>query len=373
MIYLFLAGTLFLSISYALFLAWIAYQWHTGQRNKKTNKPLTHFPTVSIIIPARDEAEVIAECLQSMLHQHYPPDHLEMIVINDHSTDKTAAVVAGFRDPRVTLLTAEKHGKKAALQQGIAHAGGALIVTTDADIVAGGNWINTLAKAYQNGARMILAPVKMKGSDNLLTAWQGLDVCGTMLLTGAAVQAGHPLLANGANLAFAKNHFYDLGGYQGNEHRASGDDIFLLQKAVQAEAAKISFAFSPAAVVVTRAESSWQKLFWQRLRWAGKTGAYRDPWLVVFQAAVFGLCVGLITGALLLLWWPAYALWVATAWAMKLLAEYFYLRYACRKMGEPEWVKWLPLVQVTHPFYLMIIGTLALLPIQVRWKERRIR
>jgi cellulose synthase/poly-beta-1,6-N-acetylglucosamine synthase-like glycosyltransferase len=328
---------------------------------------------VSVIIPARNEAANIEACLHSILNQDYPAEKMEIIVIDDHSLDGTAEAVRQMTDQRLHLITQggnDGQGKKAALEQGIQKAQGLLIVTTDADVIVPKGWLKEITAAYEGGAKMILGPVQMSGPTTLLAAWQGLDVCGTMLLTGAAVYQGRPLLANGANLAFSEAFFQKLGAYQGNEELASGDDIFLLQKAIKKDVKSIRFLFAKSATVSTEAEESWRKLFWQRLRWAGKTGAYRDPYLIVFQGLVYLLCWGLLLLLPLLFYQPLLA---GLVWFVKLFAEGLYLRFACREMGDRKWLTWLLSVQLIHPFYIVLIGTLALLPLSFYWKGRKLQ
>lgn len=366
-------GTLTLSLLYALFLAWIARSWNNGKQAYRTPVIASELPMVSVIIPARNEVANIQACLQSVLSQDYPLGKMEIIVVDDHSSDGTAEVVRQMTNPQLRLIQQRGNngqGKKAALKKGIEASQGQLIVTTDADVVAPSTWLKEIASAWQAGAQMILGPVQMSGPNNLLTAWQGLDVCGTMLLTGAVVHQGRPLLANGANLSFGKSYFQALGAYEGNEKRASGDDVFLLQKAVQKDVKSIRFLFAESATVSTRAETSWQQLFWQRLRWAGKTGAYRDAYLIVFQASVYFLCWGMLLLVPLLFYQP---LLLGLIWGVKLLAEGLFLRFACREIGNSKWLTWLLPVQLIHPFYLVLIGTLALLPLSFYWKGRRVR
>jgi cellulose synthase/poly-beta-1,6-N-acetylglucosamine synthase-like glycosyltransferase len=358
---------------YALFLAWIARSWKKGAQAHVTTVNVSELPMVSVIVPARNEAANIEACLQSILRQDYPTEKIEIIVIDDHSSDGTAQVVRQMMNQRLHLIAQtgdSTYGKKAALEKGIQKAHGTLIVTTDADVIVPKGWLKEMAAARQEGAKMILGPVRMSGPASLLTAWQGLDVCGTMLLTGAAVYQGRPLLANGANLAFSKTYFQELGAYAGNEKLASGDDIFLLQKAVKKDVQSIRFLFTKSATVSTNAEGSWSHLFWQRLRWAGKTGAYRDPYLIVFQALVYFLCWGMLLLIPLLFYQPFLA---GLVWLVKLLAEGFYLRFACREIGDHKWLAWLFPVQLIHPFYIVLIGTLALLPLSFYWKGRRVR
>jgi chlorobactene glucosyltransferase len=105
--------------------------------------PLTTLPTVSVVIPARNEAATIARSVQSLLAQQYPPDLLDIIVIDDHSTDATTSIVGRIakHDPRVQVITSAPlprgwTGKSHACWQGANAATGEWLLFVDADTVA---------------------------------------------------------------------------------------------------------------------------------------------------------------------------------------------------------------------------------------------
>jgi hopene-associated glycosyltransferase HpnB len=97
-------------------------------------------PSVAIIVPARDEAPLVANTLRSLLTQDYPGP-LRVILVDDGSTDGTGRIAAGLDDPRLTVINgvgrpAGWSGKLWAMQQGVAEVGNVdLLLLTDADIV----------------------------------------------------------------------------------------------------------------------------------------------------------------------------------------------------------------------------------------------
>ncbi|MEL7247829.1 MAG: glycosyltransferase [Bacteroidota bacterium] len=370
-------GLLLAVICYAVFLFWVVRQWCLGQlayQLSYSSPKVAPLPKFSILIPARNEALGIRACLQSILAQDYPADKIELIVIDDHSDDATAAQVLQIEDERIQMIQLEGvvMGKKAALSAGIARAQAEIILTTDADCTFDRDWLRHIASAFQAGHDMVLAPVQINANNQLLQSWQGLDVCGTLLLTGAAVAAGHPILANGANFAFRKTLFELLNGFTGNLERASGDDIFLLQKAVREPSVKIAFAFHRAATATTAPAETWSQLFWQRLRWAGKTSGYTDWYLLFFQAGAYMVNAGLLLGLVLLLVYPQLATSIITSWVIKAIAEFFYLWFATKKIGNQQWLRWFPISFFVHSIYVVLIGTLALLSFSSRWKGRKV-
>jgi len=79
------------------------------------------------------------------------------------------------------------------------------------------------------------------------------------------------VLCNGANLGFLKADFVDLGGYSGNDHLASGDDIFLMEKFRREFPGRVLFIKNPDVIVKTKPSATWRAMISQRIRWAAKS------------------------------------------------------------------------------------------------------
>jgi glycosyltransferase involved in cell wall biosynthesis len=92
-------------------------------------------PSVTVVIPAHNEAGVIEGKLENTLALDYPRDRLEVLVVSDGSTDGTDAAVKRYEDPRLRLLVQPRQGKAFALNRGVAAASGEIVVLTDANTV----------------------------------------------------------------------------------------------------------------------------------------------------------------------------------------------------------------------------------------------
>lgn len=378
--------TLWLSLLLLFTVAYLGWQlaMHRGWQRLLRRRPGAEakpLPFISVLLAARNERAHLPQSLAALAAQDYPADCFEIIVIDDHSTDGSPEWVAAQPLPGLRLLhlsdflqgRAIVAHKKAALTYGISAARGSLIATTDADCCPPPGWLRQLAKARAVGYEFITAPVIIAPVTNLLTAFQALDLAAYMRLTGSAQAWGHPLLANGANLAFSRTLFERIGGYAGIDHLPSGDDVLLLQKALAVVPAAITFLPAPAATVVTRPLYRWGDLWQQRLRWAGKTAAYRDRRLTVLQALAFGLS-GLILGALALaplLGAPLLAVAGLLVWLVKAAADYAALRAMARHFGHPRWLRWFAAVETLHTVYLVAVGLATLLRPRTVWKGRR--
>ncbi|WP_309485956.1 glycosyltransferase [Sphingobacterium spiritivorum] len=109
----------------------------------------TSSTTVSVLIAARNEEQVIERTINCLLNQDYPKELLEIIVIDDHSTDRTAEIVRLYAVKGVKLLQMNESDKlnsykKKAISNAIDIAQGEIIVTTDADCRMGRHWLSTV-------------------------------------------------------------------------------------------------------------------------------------------------------------------------------------------------------------------------------------
>ena len=180
-------------------------------------------------------------------------------------------------------------------------------------------------------------------------------------------------MANGANFAFRKSVFVELGGYDGARHLASGDDMFMVAKIANREGAKIVFADDQKVSVHTRPIGDWGALFQQRLRWAGKTNAYQDFTLKYHIGLSF-----VFSSLIILAWWLSIfeSAFLSTALFLlffRLAIDFLYLRFMARKYSQPVWDVYFPFVQLFHILYIVLIGCCALFMKTYQWKGRRLQ
>ena len=137
--------------------------------------------SVSILVPARNESANIAFTLKALIAQHYPHHLMEIIVINDHSTDDTAQIVQVFKENGVKLINLEADQttnsyKKKAIETAIAQSDSELIITTDADCIMGQNWLSTIVDFYEsNNFKMISSPVAYHEEQSIFERCQTLE------------------------------------------------------------------------------------------------------------------------------------------------------------------------------------------------------
>ncbi len=349
--------------------------WHLP----KGSRPHIH---VSVLVPARNEADNIEKCLQSILQQDYPGRLCEIIVIDDHSDDGTTTLVKALDEERIKLLQLSDHstadrllaGKKAALKVGISVAKGELIITTDADCWMEPEWLSLLVSYYEGRqAKMIAAPVVMANENTLLERCQSLDFCGMMGITGAGISKGYLLMANGANLAYEKAAFEAVGGFDGIDHLASGDDMLLMQKMAATYPGQISFLKNPKATVHTHAQPSWHSFLQQRIRWASKSGHY-PQWRTTMQLAVVYLfCWAILLNLLLIPFWAGAGWLLLLQLGAKTVVDYALLRSTTRYFGRGDLMWVFVSAQLWHVVYIVVVGTVGNLVKSYWWRGRRVR
>ncbi|MCB0629207.1 MAG: glycosyltransferase [Saprospiraceae bacterium] len=365
-----------LGLTYLLLIRFYLREW---EKLPIWQLPASFMPTtsVSILIPARNEATRIRNCLEHIRRQNYPPDLLEILVIDDHSSDGTGALVRSLNDPLIHIfsLPEGEEGKKAALAYGIHRSAGKLIITTDADCLVPEQWLSYLVSYYEaHNPVFITAPVNFFAERSALERFQSLDILGTMILTGAGIQSGTLHMSNGANLAYPKTIFEAVGGFTGIDYLASGDDMLLMHKIVQTYPGRLAFLKQPQASVHTSAVSSWRAFFQQRLRWATKSGTYQDWRIIATLSLVFFLCWGILLSPLLVFFWGLSGLLpFLLLLTFKMVADYQLLGRAARFFNRRELMRYFWTSQLFHIIYIALIGLTANLVKQYTWKGRRVQ
>lgn len=372
--------------------------WFFGRIAPANAAAVHERPRLSVVIPARNEGQNLALCLGSLAKQRYP--NFEVWVIDDGSTDNTAAIASQFAqaDTRFHLLTnppiAGIAHKKAAVTHGIRHATGSIIVQTDADCVAGPDWLATVAAHFDAETALVSAPVcLLPAQDGLLpsalrvstqqepmpTGWsrllqmaQQFEYAGLMALGGGGMAGGTPNMCNGANLAYRKSAFEAIGGFSAVDTFASGDDEMLLQK-LHAAGFRQRFVRSFAAVVYSPAMPNWPALKRQRLRWVSKARFYPNRSLNLIQLMSYGAFAGVPALLLAGIWWPqAWAL-LALNLALKTAADAWLMTLAARLLRRPYLLRYLLPMQVLYVAYVLWVGLAGNLVRSYEWKGRLVR
>lgn len=368
-----------LTVLYAVLL--LAYRyWFDQLRPFEINEmvDLSKSTFFTVIVPARNEAKNIKACIESILAQNYPLDHLEIMVVDDFSEDDTAFIVESLHQlhQNVRLLKLADYCedgvsnayKKKAIEIAVGFAKGDWIITTDADCIVPKRWLSLYDAYIQEYQPVFLAaPVMFIKTSGVLNQFQILDFMALQGITAAAVSAGKHSMSNGANLGFEKSAFIAVGGYQGVDHIASGDDMFLMHKMKQTLSKPIGYLFNKDAIVRTAAMTTWKDFIMQRIRWSSKARYYDDHSIIAVLLLVYFFNLSFIV-----LFFLGDFNTLIIALAFKTFFELLFLDPVARFFNLKETLRYFVLYQPLHIVYNVIAGLFG----QIRtytWKGRKVR
>ncbi|MGE7272558.1 glycosyltransferase family 2 protein [Brevibacillus panacihumi] len=229
-------------------------------------------PTVSILIPAHNEEVVIERTIKAMLRLAYPKDKLEIIVINDNSSDRTGEICDFYaaKYPYVKVVhTKPPHagkGKSGALNQGLAHSTGEIIVVYDADNTPERKAVHYLVLALQNDPRAGVAVGKFRvvnAAKNLLTHFINIEtICFQWMAQAGRFFWFRVTTIPGTNFAIRRSIIEELGGW---DEKALAEDTELT---IRVYNAGYYIRFFPAAITWEQEPENWKVWWKQRTRWA---------------------------------------------------------------------------------------------------------
>ena len=340
----------------------------------------TDSPSVSVLIPARNEEKHIEASLASLRAQDYTDGRLEVLIVDDHSEDGTADLVRREieTDSRFRLLSlpAASNGKKSAITSGVENASGEIIVTTDADCLHDTGWLRAMtapfrADAEGKAADVVAGPVVYERRDSMFARLQALEFLGLVGVGAGFFGIGYPRLCNGANFAYRKTMFEAVGGYDGNADVHSGDDEFLLHRIVYFEGGRAEFATGSAAVVRTEGAHSIGAFLRQRIRWSSKTGSYEDTRFVSFLVLLFFYLLFAAAAPAVGVTSQAALAAAVLFFGLKVVGDSAVLFPAARLFQQPIRLVDLLAAEVLHPYYIVVVTILGLFG-KFRWKNRKL-
>ncbi len=356
--------SVFLIIMTIVYVALVLYM-RNGWASISTFVPSDSTPstTVSVLIAARNEEKVIERTINCLLNQDYPKELLEIIVIDDHSTDRTADIVRLYAVKGVKLLQMNESDKlnsykKKAISNAIDIAQGEIIVTTDADCRMGRYWLSTVIGFFEEyDSYMVSSPVVYSEEKNPFEEAQTLEFLYLIGLGAAGIGNGHPTTCNGANLAYRRDVFYEMDGFKGIDDLASGDDELLLHKVAEKYADKIGFCKSPSAIVYTDAKPNMASFISQRKRWASKSTRYKNKSVIVLGVSIWLFNLAMILSGLLAFLFPStLGALIFAVIVIKFAVELYFMRPLCEFANRTDLLKYLPILTVGHIIYLVYIG-----------------
>ena len=217
----------------------------------------------SILVPAYNEEQSIASCLNSLISVAY--DDKEVIVIDDASTDYTVQAVEKFLDKGVILVRREKNGgRAAALNSGLQQVTGDVIITTDADTVTPSDWLQRFKSCFeQQDVVAVGGAYQACNKDKpLINATSILD----QILNGVFKKSLVPNKLSGVNSAILRKVLLDLGGFNENSWWSEDSELGWKLKKIG------RVIYDSGNVVNTQYPETWQDIWKRKFYWGYAMG-----------------------------------------------------------------------------------------------------
>jgi cellulose synthase/poly-beta-1,6-N-acetylglucosamine synthase-like glycosyltransferase len=331
----------------------------------------------SILIAARNEERNIKRCIEDLLIQDFPDHRFEVIVIDDFSEDATVELVNSIRDKRLRLLQRTKAdgflpNKKGAISYGIQESKGNWILATDADCRRSTGWLKAVDRVISRyNPDMVVGPVVLE-ENSLFGKLQQLEFASVHGVSAAAIALKQPNTCHGSNIGYRKQRFFELNGFQGNEHFASGDDEFMMHKIHLNQPGSVRFVPLVEALVYTEPSQTLRGFYHQRKRWISKSRSYVMPGVTRELVFVYLYNLWLFCSIVLAVFGLISFLQPVLLLTIKLIMEYLFMKKVSTFFGISERIRLLPFIQIFHIVYIVVMGITAQFG-GYTWKGRKLK
>lgn len=355
---------------YIISIELLIYGFFKVKKYRKSDlSPKTSF---TIIVPFRNEKENLPNLLESISKLNYPTNLFQVILVDDNSEEKFQSSIVSYQLSIIDNIRISKSPKKDAITTAMQCVKTDWVITTDADCIVPENWLLTFDNYIQeNNVSMLASAVTYECGNSFLDHFQQLDLTSLQGATIGSFGINKGFMCNGANFAYKKSLFELLNGFEGNDKIASGDDVFLLQKAIEKFPNEVHYLKADEAIVKTKPTENWSGLFHQRVRWAAKTSSYKSTFGKFLGLIVFFGNLSFVIGFLFLLFgiW-SYPIFVIFAFT-KFLIDFILLYFTNQFLTETR-IKSLLLSSLLYPFFSSTVAFYSLFG-SYKWKDRQFK
>jgi len=223
---------------------------------------ISKYYKVSIMVPAYNEEKTIKKTIKSLLNLDYPKDKLEILVIDDGSTDNTYKIAKQFEGKNLKVCKKKNEGKGATLNFGLKKISGELVGSLDADSFVSKNALKRMIGYFEDKDVMAVTPsLKVHSPKKILQKIQMIEYLIGIFLRKVFAFLGSIHVTPGPFSIYRKSFFDKYGGY--DEHNITED----IEIAFRIQSKKYIIENSETASVYTVSPSSFKGLLRQRIRW----------------------------------------------------------------------------------------------------------
>ncbi|PID58693.1 MAG: glycosyl transferase [Ignavibacteriae bacterium] len=340
-----------------------------GSKKKFEKVKEDYFLSATVIVAARNEEHNILRCLKSLNKLDYPQNKLEIIIVDDNSTDSTNKIITDFiKDkPKFKLIKpakdfGETKGKARALANAIEIAKGEIILTTDADCSVSETWVKTITSYYKDDVIMVCGFTNQTYT-NLFEGVQDTDFIFLLTVGSGSINLGKPLSAIGNNMSYRKSAYDKIGGYKKIPFSVT-EDFEVLMAMNKLKDKKILFPADADSLVTSEPCKDIKTLFRQKKRWGiGGLNSRFDNLLIISS--------GFWAGIVILLSPFFFSVDVFYIILLKILTD-FYMLYSMYKRLKLKFnfVNFLGF-EIYSTIYFVVIAFAIAINRNVSWKGRK--
>lgn len=339
-----------------------------GAQKKFPKLKENELPTISVVVAARNEEENILRCLESLDKLEYPSEKIEIIIVNDHSSDRTNSIISEFIAGKEkfkciipTCSVGNLKGKSNALANAFALAEGEILLTTDADCEVSPAWAKTIASYYKDDVAIVCGFTAQKDYD-AFAGMQSADFIFLLTVAAGAMNLGKPLSCIGNNMSIRKKVYEEVGGYESIPFSVT-EDFSLLMAVHDLGKYGIIYPLDAGALVVSQPCENIKSLFWQKKRWG-----------------VGGMKSG-ITGYIVMLWGylsnlallltPFFFSTVSLYLCLfKITVDYFFISPVYRTLKLKIHITHFIAFEIYYIVYVLLLPFAVLPNRRIKWKGR---
>jgi len=339
-----------------------------GLQKRFPKKSFDELPEATVIVAARNEEKNIPACLEALHNLEYPEGKLEIIIVDDKSTDKTGEIITSFISdkPKFKKIVTKKEighlkGKTNAIANAIEMAKGEIILTTDADCIVGKTWAKTLTSYYTNDAAIVNG-FTVQNAHSQFSGMQHLDFVFLLAVASGTINYDKPLSCIGNNMSFRKKAYLEVGGYE-NLPFSVTEDFNLLFAIHKLKKYKIIYPLDVEGLVTTLPCADFKTLYRQKKRWG--VGGMKAP-LRGFLIMSLGWIAHLAILLLPFFFTPA----GLSLFFFKLTIDFLFLYFVLNQLKLTSTLKYFFTFEIYYILYVVLLPFAVLPNRKVKWKGR---
>jgi cellulose synthase/poly-beta-1,6-N-acetylglucosamine synthase-like glycosyltransferase len=324
---------------------------------------------VSVVIAARNEEESLPELIDDLINQEYPLNKFEIIIVNDRSSDFTSEILKQASDnysfiKTITINQKSKlmTSKKNAINEGIKISKGEIILATDADCRVGKLWMASMTYSLMNKNGIIVGYSEVDDIKNsFFEKYQKIDFLAILIANAGAAGWNQYWSGTGQNLAYYKNDYLKIEGFEPVKNKISGDDMYLVQSISKIKTGYVHI--DPNSYVKTKAMSTIKDFLNQRIRWSSNSKSNFKNTPMFFMFLMVSFLENLFIFLSILLFKQGYLIW-----GIKIIFDAIVILFGSKLFNRIFDFKTYIIWAILQPIYIPLIGFLGLFN-KFSWKK----